>query len=120
MAENEKSELVAGGVTDAEHAATAIAYCPHLGMYHYWRADGSEFMFDRVELLQSLEAYSRSGDTRQGEFMAGLTGHARRYPHVIVIVRTDGTYALQKLEIPEDERGESGIVDDISSSEPNK
>ena len=99
------------GTTDVEHAATEIAYCPNLGLYHYKRADGTEHMFDRSQLTIALESYIKQGDVRLAEFMATLTGYARRYPHVFVILLPDGTYNMRKMEIPVEERV-SGIIDE--------
>jgi hypothetical protein len=112
MAENIEAS---SGTTDAAHATTEIAYCPNLGLYHYIRADGTHFIFDREQLETAVESYLKQGDQRQAEFMIGLVGHARRYPHVFVVLFADGTYALRRMEIPDDEP-ESGIVEDSSSS----
>jgi hypothetical protein len=121
----EKTAVPAGtpecppGTTDAAHATTEIAYCPNLGLYHYRRADGTQFLFNRDELAQSVEVYLREGDLKTAEYMAGLTGHARRYPHVVVILNPDGTYELRRMEIPKDECA-SGIVDDLSAPTAGK
>jgi hypothetical protein len=108
----EKVEVLSGA-TDAEHAATEIAYCPNLGLYHYKRADGSELIFDRVQLEMALASYLKQGVVRMAEFMSMLTGYARRYPHVFVILLPDGTYGMRKMEIPEEERV-SGIIEEPS------
>lgn len=99
------------GTTDATRATTAIGYCPHLGMYHYKREDGEEFFFNREQLEISLADYLQQHDLKQANFMAKLTGYARKYPHVMVVIKADGTYNLVRLEIPEDER-ETKIVED--------
>ena len=117
MAENTE---VPSGTTDAEHATTEIAYCPNLGLYHYKRADGTHFMFDRNRLEIAIEAYLKEGDQKQAEFMSTLTGYARRYPHVFVILGADGTYELRKMEIPEEERQVSGIIEDSSGPADRK
>jgi len=75
-----------------------------LGIYYYKREDGEEFFFNREQLEVSLELYLRQHDTKQANFMARLTGYARQYPHVMVVINADGTYNLVRMEIPEDER----------------
>ena len=109
---NEGAQGLRDGETDEAHATTEISYCPNLGLYHYKRADGAESLFDRAKLEMALEAFLRQGDSRMAEFMSTLTGYARRYPHVVVILSPDGNYALRKMEIPEEERGLNGIVED--------
>ena len=106
----EKVEALAG-TTDAEHAATEIAYCPHLGLYHYKRADGLEEFFNRERLEIVIENYLKQGELRLAEYMSILTGHARRYPHVFLTILPDGRLGMRKMEIPEDERN-SGIIED--------
>ena len=95
----EGSVASAGGKT----AATEIAYCPHLRVYNYLRADGDQFIFDDAQLERSINSYLRSGDERQAEFMATLTGMARQFPHQIVSFDAEGKLNLQALlaaEIP--------------------
>jgi len=108
MAENVEAS---SGTTDLKHAATEIAYCPNLGLYHYKRADGTEEFFNRERLEIALESFLKQGHLRMAEFMSTLTGYARRYPHVFVILLPDGTYNMRKMEIPEDERV-SGIIEE--------
>lgn len=114
MVGNKEAPLASvDGTTDVEHASTEISYCPHLGIYRYKRADGTDYMFDREQLAIAVETYLRQGDMRQANFMTELTGYARQYPHVVVVFLPDGTYDLRKMEIPEEER-QNKIIDDTS------
>jgi len=79
-------------------AATEISFCPHLKMYRYKRADGVDYMFDNVQLEETIESYIKVAKAREAEFMALLTGFARRFPHQVVIFDSDGKCKLQKLE----------------------
>lgn len=101
----------AGEVVSAREAGagrvTEIAYCPHLGIYHYRRADGDEFMFDEVGLEQAVEAYIKQADTRQAEFMASLTAFARQFPHQVVSFDADGNLNLRELLAREHQGEES-------------
>jgi hypothetical protein len=92
-------------------AATEISFCPHLQIYHYRRADGSEYMFDTEQLKQSIDTLLKTGSAREAEFMAMLTAAARRYPHQRVAFDNDGNSRLTSLEVarsPEDEGGGEG------------
>jgi len=99
------------GTTDAANAQTLISYCPYLGLYHYKRADGTEFLFDRDKLSESLEAYLKQGEQRMAEFMAVVTAYGRKYPHMAVSLFPDGTYSLGRLEVPVDEQ-DTKVIDD--------
>lgn len=99
------------GTTDVEKSQTLISYCPFLGLYHYKRADGTEFFFDRDKLEEAVEAYLKQGDFQNAEFMGVLTAYARKYPHLVITLFPDGTYSLGRLEIPEDERDTKVIED---------
>lgn len=103
------------GSTDIENSQTLICYCPFLGLYHYKRADGAEFLFDREKLAASLDAYLKQGDQRTAEFMATLTAYARKYPHLVIRVFPDGTFTLGRLEIPLDER-DTKVIEDAGLS----
>ena len=112
MAETSQRE---DGTTDVDKSQTLISYCPYLGLYHYKRADGAEFFFDRDKLLKAVEAYLKQGDFQNADFMAVLTAYARQYPHMVITLFPDGTYTLGRLEIPVDERDtkvieEAGLV----------
>ena len=96
------------GTTDASHATTEISYCPFLGLYHYKRANGDEYLFDVDKLELSIMAYVRQGDPRQAEFMAGLTGLARQYPHCIVTLQADMSFKVLVLESRKEEQPGSG------------
>jgi hypothetical protein len=108
MAETAQRE---DGTTDADKSQTLISYCPFLGLYHYKRADGTEFFFDREKLQVAVEAYLKQGDFQNADFMAVLTAYARKYPHMVIALFPDGTYSLGRLEIPEDERDTKVIED---------
>ncbi len=83
--------------TGQSKIATKISYCPHLDIYHYTRADGSDYMFDTAQLEKSVETYAKEGNTREAEFMAVLTGLARRYPHQVVAFDESGQAHLGEL-----------------------
>lgn len=98
-----------------QEAVTEIAYCPHLDIYHYRRADGSEYLFDSSQLEKSVEGYQKQGDVRQAEFMAMLTGFARQFPHQVVSFDDRGNLNLRellerKLSV-EPEEGQTGLVE---------
>jgi len=95
-------------------AATEISFCPHLNLYHYRRADGSEYFFNTPQLEQSVEAYAKAGDPRQAEFMAVLTSFARKFPHKVVSFDAEGQLNLRELMpqgLPEAEGSETGGTD---------
>lgn len=99
-------------------AATEIAYCSHLGIYHYRRVDGAEYFFDDAGLEAAVDSYLREGDTRQAEFMVELTALARHFPHQMVSFDAEGKMNLQELlarEIPSD-----GDVQEAQFSEGKK
>ena len=79
-------------------AATEISFCPHLGIYRYRRADGVDYMFDTPQLEATIQSYIKAADTMQADFMAILTGFARKYPHQVVRFDAQGKCQLQKLE----------------------
>jgi hypothetical protein len=85
------------GTTDAASATTQISYCPYLGLYHYSRADGQDYLFDAVQLEEALMAYLKQGDTRQAEFMTALTSLARECPHSIVELDSEMNYKILQL-----------------------
>lgn len=93
-----EGETLAPGTTDAEHATTQISYCPYLGLYHYCRADGEDFMFDVDKLELMLISYQKQGDARQAEFISALTALARQCPHSIVELDSDLNYKILQLE----------------------
>jgi hypothetical protein len=78
-------------------AATEIAYCPHLRVYHYRRANGEEWIFDESQLVAAIEGYLKAADERQAEFMAMLTGFARKFPHQVVSFDEEGKLNLREL-----------------------
>jgi hypothetical protein len=78
-------------------AATEIAYCPHLGIYHYRRIDGSEYLFDKLQLESAIDSYLKGADVREAEFMAQLTAFARQFPHQVVSFNTRGELNLREL-----------------------
>jgi len=102
MAEQEKTEV-------KESAATEISFCPHLGIYRYKRADGSDYMFDSAQLEITVNSYLKAGKSMEAEFMAVLTGFARRYPHKVVSFDEEGKCRLRDLEeqAPYEAAGES-------------
>jgi hypothetical protein len=78
-------------------AATEISFCPHLGIYRYKRADGVDYMFDTAQLEATIESYIKVGKAMDAEFMALLTGLARRAPHQVVVFDESGKCRLQPL-----------------------
>jgi hypothetical protein len=80
-------------------AATSISFCPHLGLYHYTRADGVDYLFDTKKLEEAIDAYLKSGDTKQADFMATLTGVARLHPHKIVSFDEEGKCSMSDLAL---------------------
>lgn len=78
--------------------STEISYCPHLGMYRHRTADGSDYMFDTEQLEKAVEAYIKSGDARQAEFMALLTGMARQHPHQVLSFDEEGVCVVRDLK----------------------
>ena len=66
---------------EADVVSTEISYCPDLDIYHYLKADGTEYFFTSDQLELAIETYGKANDHRQAEFMAGLTAFARRFPH---------------------------------------
>lgn len=100
---------VGNGEKSAE-VRTEISYCPHLGIYRYRKADGSDYMFDTDQLEKAIDAYIKSGDSRQADFMATLTGMARQYPHQVLSFDENGVCALKPLtpaELPVEGDSES-------------
>jgi hypothetical protein len=90
-------------------AATEISFCPHLNLYHYKRADGTEYFFNTPQLEQSIEGYAKIGAPKQAEFMAVLTGFARRFPHKVVSFDENGQLNLRDLlpqGLPADDVGD--------------
>ncbi len=77
--------------------ATTISFCPQLGLYHYTRADGVDYIFDTPKLEQAIDGYLKSGDTRLADFMAALTSAARLNPHRIVSFDEEGKCTLSDL-----------------------
>jgi hypothetical protein len=94
MPEDQK-QLVVGSVKKAP--VTEIAYCPHLDIYHYRRADGQEYLFDSFHLKAAMEGYLRHGDETSADFMATLTGFARQFPHQVVAFNEEGKLDLREL-----------------------
>jgi hypothetical protein len=84
--------------TKSVSIATEISYCPHLDIYHYRRADGSDYMFNTEQLKLAIEGWAKQGDQRQAEFMAVLTGLGRRYPHKVVSFDDAGKCVMRDLE----------------------
>ena len=84
-------------------ARTEISYCPEMGIYHYQRADGKEFLFDNKRLLADLDECVKKGPEgqRYAEFMSLLTGFARQFPHKVVSFDEDGCVNLSELVKPE-------------------
>jgi hypothetical protein len=81
--------------------STSISFCPHLGLYHYTRADGVDYLFDTHKLEEAIDSYLKSGDTKQADFMATLTGVARLHPHKIVSFDEEGKCSMSDLVIAE-------------------
>lgn len=96
---SEKTVDVIGPVEvgGAGKAATEIAYCPHLQVYHYLRVDGVEHVFDQRDLERSIDGYLRNGNERQAEFMATLAGFAKQFPHQVVSFDEQGRLNLREL-----------------------
>lgn len=107
-------------MADAANAANAanksfsakISFCPHLGLYHYVQAGGTEYFFTSDKLVETIQSYVDGGDVERAEFMAGLTAFARRFPHHVLVFDKDGKVDLKELvaapapaEEPEDGRG---------------
>jgi hypothetical protein len=90
------SQTVGDPILDS--STTQISFCPHLSLYHYKRADDTEYFFDEDQLEKAIETYLGVGDTRQAEFMATLTSWARKFPHKLVTIYADGRFRVQKLE----------------------
>lgn len=101
-------QKTSAGVTDAAHATTQISYCPYLGLYHYRRADGSEYLFDVDKLEIAIINYQKQGDVRQAEFMANLTALARQCPHSIIEIDSELNYKILQLEVRKEEVPGSG------------
>lgn len=104
-------QLVSDGTTDPSQAATKISYCPLMDIYHYQRADGSEYLFDTEHLLVGIETYLREGKQRLAEFMGQLTSWARQFPHKQVTLYPDARFEVRNLEphvLEEEESGEGG------------
>lgn len=96
----------------ASTVATEISYCPHLDLYHYKKADGTDYMFDTEQLTKSLEVLMKQGDPRQAEFMAVLTGLGRRYPHKVVSFDETGKCCLRDLP--------AAVISDDEADAPKK
>jgi hypothetical protein len=92
-----ESAIAAGGGGDQKAAATEIAYCPFLDIYHYRRVDGEEHLFDGQQLESAVEGYLKASETRMAEFMATLTSLARQFPHKVVSFDQEGNMNLQEL-----------------------
>lgn len=97
-----------------QDVATEIAHCPHLGLYHYRKADGEEFIFDELQLEKSIETYLAQNDARQAEFMAMLTGFARQFPHQVVSFDAEGRLNLRELHAKVPASGDE--VDQVAPS----
>jgi len=111
------------GTTSAEKATTQISYCPYLGLYHYSRADGEDYLFDAGQLELALMAYQKQGDLRQAEFMSALTSLARQCPNSIVEIDSEMNYKILQLEPRVEEQPGTGdeppklsIVSTVSSN----
>lgn len=92
-------------------AATSISFCPHLGLYHYTRADGVDYLFDTKKLEEAIDGYLKGGDAKQADFMATLTGVARLHPHKIVSFDEEGKCSLSDL-LADPPAGGSGVKTD--------
>jgi len=89
---------------------TCIAYCPHLDLYEYTRVDGT-YRFNTEELSKTVDFYISEGRTRDSDFMAVLTGLARRYPHKRVSFDAEGQCNVSDLEalpVPEETDEKTG------------
>lgn len=80
--------------------ATKISYCPHLGLYHYTRVDGADYLFDTPKLEMAIDAYLKDGQSRLADFMVNLTALARLHPHQVVSLDENGQCELSDL-LPE-------------------
>lgn len=99
------------GTTDPSQATTQISYCPLLDIYHYWRADGTDYLFDTHALLTTVETYLREGKERLAEFMGQLTSWARQFPHKLVTIHPDGRFEVRNLKQHKLEgEGEEGVA----------
>jgi len=94
---DEKSAKSVGVGVDQKVAATEIAYCPLLDIYHYRRVDGEEHLFDGQQLERAVDGYLKESETRMAEFMATLTSMARQFPHKVVSFDQEGNMNLQEL-----------------------
>jgi hypothetical protein len=82
----------------AENATTEISFCPHLGIYHYKRQDGTEYFFDTEKLEQSINTYLKEGLSQEADFMIQLTAWGRKFPHKVATFHADGSFTVRKLE----------------------
>jgi hypothetical protein len=96
---DEKKEAAPSGSVGAgpSKVITEIAFCPHLGIYHYRTVDGTEYLFDSSRLEMAVDGYLRNSDAKQAEFMVLLTGFARQFPHQVVSFDEEGTINLREL-----------------------
>ncbi len=92
--------------------STEISYCPHIDVYDYTRIDGT-YRFSSAELEKTITLYLEQGKTRDADFMAVLTGMARKYPHMRVKFDEEGNCNITALEakplpVGEDPEGSKG------------
>lgn len=80
-----------------ESVVTTISYCPHLDVYHYTKVGGEEYFFDTAQLEHAIDTHLKNGDARQADFMATLTGLARRCPHCLVEFNAEGRPTFREL-----------------------
>jgi hypothetical protein len=92
---------------DPSLATTEISFCPRLGIYHYKRADGTEYFFDSTQLEKSIKTYQEVGDLRLADFMVQLTSWAREFPHKLVTIFPDSRFEVRDLasQKPADDQG---------------
>jgi hypothetical protein len=95
-AENKTVESLGAGKPSA---ATEISYCPDLKIYHYRQVNGVEAFFSEEQLEKSVEAYLQNGDTNSADFMALLTGFARKFPHKVVSFDEQGKCTFRSSDV---------------------
>ena len=83
--------------TSEQKPRTEISYCPEMGLYRFKRANGDLFLFDNERLVADLDYQMKHGGQREADFMALLTGMARRAPHKLVAVDEDGNVNVSDL-----------------------
>jgi hypothetical protein len=112
---SDENQKVQASTVAPELATTTICFCPHLGLYHYKREDGSEYFFTTTQLIQSVETYLRNGNATEADFISKMTAYGRKFPHKVFTVKADGTFTVAKLEIPQND-----FLDEADASIPSE